>query len=433
MFNKYRKIIKSTSVVLSAFVLLVFVIICCSGPYTVSGIRWNLSAIYNPASSRLHPAFRVYHNTDNTSLLLIKLFPNELLFNQANRSGEFESNVSVQVQAYEIRDNKPELADSITYRYSIKQENVGRRYLSQIPLKLEMGKRYQLRIVTRDILRGDFNLRFVEVDKTDEYSEQNFNIINNKGIPYFNNVMHEGMVYKIQHRKPAGKELFIYYYQNNSPLPKPTYTSTQAKFLNDAPDSIYIIDYSPDLMLSFSYEGVYYFRFDTNRNGGFMITNFGKNFPKIKDPEELIEPLAYIATTPDYNKLMQKENKKLASDNFWLGLAGTTGRARELIRIFYNRVYFSNYYFSNMVPGWKTDRGMIYIVYGPPQNMEKTANTETWIYYIKGANNALHFTFDYKPYSYNLENFVLRRSESQEWHWREAVDSWRNGEIFLMD
>ncbi len=433
MPDRYKKIVNYTYVTLFVVFLFVLIIIGCSSPYTISGTRWNLSAIYNPSSSHLHPAFRVYHSTDNSSLLYVKLFPNELLFNQANPEKEFMSKVSVQVQAYEIKDNKPELADSITYRYTIKQEDVGRRFLSQIPLKLDIGKHYQLRIVTRDLLRRELNLRFLEVDKINQYSEQNFNILNNKGIPYFNNVMHEGMIYKIQHRNPSEDELFIYYYKNKSVLPKPTFGSVETEKIYRVPDSLYIIEYSPDLMLSFSYEGVYQFKFDTTQEGGFIITNFGRNFPKIKDSDALIEPLAYITTSADYNNLMKEENKKLAADNFWLNLAGSTGRAREMIRIYYNRVYFSNYYFSNILPGWKTDRGMVYIVYGPPQNMEKTATSETWIFYMKGANNAINFTFDYKPEPNNVENFVLRRSESHEWHWREAVDAWRRGEIFLMD
>ena len=76
---------------------------------------------------------------------------------------------------------------------------------------------------------------------------------------------------------------------------------------------------------------------------------------------------------------------------------------------------------------------MIYIVYGPPQNLQKSPDTETWIYYNKGASSTINLTFDYKPNSFSIDNFILRRSESQDWHWREAVDAWRNGEIFLLD
>jgi len=412
---------------------IVIVVVCCATLYTATGSRWNLAAIYNPASSRFHPAYRVYHNTDDRSLLLVKLFPNELLFNQANVSGEFISQVSIQVQNFEIIDDKPVLADSITYKYYIKQESVGRRFLSQIPFKAELGKRYQLRIVARDILRKDFNLKFIDVDKTSEFSDQNYNLLNEQGIPYFNNVLVPGVIYRIEHRNKSYDKLFIDYYFNDTPLPSPTFATSPDEFQYTTPDSIYVLDYSPELLLTFSNEGLYHFRFDTNYSDGLTLMDFGENFPKIKTAKEMIDPLAYITTSADYKNLLAAENQKLTLDNFWLEIGNTTGRARELIRIYYNRVYFANYYFSTSKPGWKTDRGMVYIVYGPPQNMQKTANTETWIYYNKGASSSINLTFEYKPNSYSLDNFVLRRSESHDWHWREAVDSWRSGEIFLLD
>ena len=413
--------------------LIVLFIICCSTVYKASGNRWNLAAIYNPGSSHLHPSYRVYHNTDNQSLLLIKLFPNELLFNQANPTGEYLSQVSVQLQNFEIIDGKPLLVDSITYRYSIKQENVGRRYLTQIPFKAEMGKRYQLRVVAHDLLRKDFNLKFIEIDKTNEFSEQNYNLLNAQGIPYFNNVVSPENVYRIEHRNNQYGKIYIEFYKNEAPLPEPSFTTSSDERIYSKPDSIYVFDYNASLLLSFSYQGMYFFRFDTSQPHGLALVNFDEDFPKIKSANQMLEPLAYITTTADYKKLLDEENSKLATDNFWLKLGGSTGRARELIRIYYNRVYFANYYFTGTKPGWKTDRGMIYVVYGPPQNIQKTSGSETWIYYTKGASSTIDLVFDYRPNPYNLENFVLRRSESHDWHWREAVDSWRAGRVFLQE
>lgn len=426
---------KRLLVVVSATILLVLALFVwnCSSPYAATGTRWNLSAIYNPASSKIHPSYRVYHNSDERSLLLIKLFPNELLFNQANPTGEFMSRISVQLQVYEIVDKRPIMSDSVTYWYDIKQENVGRRYLTQIPFKAELGKRYQLRIVTRDLLRHDFNLRFIDVDKTSEFSQQSFKISNQRNIPFFGNVLPQGTVYKIEHKNTSYPYLYVDYYKNEVPMPSPTFATTNKEYLYSVPDSVYTIEYTPDMLLSFSYVGLYHFRFDTNQQGGITVVNFGKNFPKVINPEEMIEPLAYITNSADYKKLMSSEHKKLAVDDFWLETSGSTGRAREMIRIYYNRVYFSNYYFSNTVPGWKTDRGMVYIVYGPPKNMQKTPDSETWIYYMKGASNSIEFTFVYKPNQYSIDNYVLNRSESHDWHWREAVSSWRSGEIFLSD
>jgi GWxTD domain-containing protein len=405
--------------------------ITCKSPYVASGTRWNLSAVYNPASSQLHPSFRVYHNSDNTSLILVKLFPSELLFNQANVQGEFISKVSVQVQNYEINGSTTALVDSMTYYYSIKQANVGKRFLAQIPIKTDTGKRYQVRIVTRDLLRKDFNLRFIDVDKTSEFSEQNFNILNQNGIPYFDNVVPPGAVYKIQHRNTSYNKIFITYFRNDSPLPKPVFATGPDEIIYKKPDSIYVIDFSPNLYIGFSQEGVYQFRFDTNIAEGLTLLNLGDDFPKVQSIKDLLEPLAYITTTGEYIKLMAGQNKKATVDNFWLNIGKSTSKARELIRIFYNRVYFANYYFTTSKPGWKTDKGMVYIVYGPPQNMQKTPNSEIWLYYTKGAENSISFTFLYKPTPFSVDNFDLQRSESQDWHWREAVDSWRAGEIYL--
>lgn len=429
--NKYRLIILILMVATGGGVALFY---ACSSPYTVAGTRWNLGSIYNPSSSNIHPAFKVYHNSDNTSLLLVKLFPSELLFNQANTAGQFISKVSVQVRTYEVEnDNKLKLTDSITYYYTIKQENVGRRFLAQVPLKTEMGKRYQLRVVTRDQLRHDFNLRYIDVDKTSKFSEQNFNVTTKNNIPYFSNVLTPNSIYKIQYRDPSYKYIYIDYYKEEAPLPRPAFAPGSDASIYQKPDSMYMLDYSPDLLMEFQYTGVYHFRFDTTQPDGLTIVNFGKDFPKIKTPAEMIDPLAYITTTADYKDLKLHENNKLTVDNFWLNIGKSTGRARELIRIYYNRVYFANYYFSNDRPGWKTDRGMIYIVYGPPQNMKKSPAGETWVYYLKGPNNSIQFNFSFKPTAFALDNFVLQRDNTQDWHWRDAVDSWRNGQIYLSD
>jgi GWxTD domain-containing protein len=428
------RIIKTASYFLILVILLPVTVVTlnrCKTVYTATGAKWNLSAIYNPTSSKLHPAFKVYHNSDQTSLLLVKIYPSELLFNQANVEGEFISKVSIQVQTYEMTSEKPVLSDSITFSYNINKKNVDKRFLTQIPIKTEMGKKYQLRIVTRDLLRKDLNLTYVDVDKTNELSDQNFNVVNQNGIPYFKNIIPEGAVFRIDHRDNSFKEIFIDYYKNTVPPPKPTYALAADEIFYSKPDSSYTINYSSNLFISFSYEGLYRYRFDTCEEDGLIILNLGKDYPKISTPSEMIRPLAYITTTPEYQKLLEKEDDKLTLDRYWLKIGKNANRSRELIRIYYNRVYFANFYFTSNKPGWETDRGMIYIMYGPPQDMKKTPNSETWMYYKNDPTNLISFTFHYEPNSFTLNNFVLLRSENQEWHWQEVYDSWQRGEIYL--
>ena len=59
---------------------------------------------------------------------------------------------------------------------------------------------------------------------------------------------------------------------------------------------------------------------------------------------------------------------------------GNIDKARELIRIYYTRILYSNYYFTSYKEGWRTERGMIYTIYGPPDKVYKTSDGESWGY-----------------------------------------------------
>jgi GWxTD domain-containing protein len=68
----------------------------------------------------------------------------------------------------------------------------------------------------------------------------------------------------------------------------------------------------------------------------------------------------------------------------------------------YRRIVYSNDHFSSAnVPGWETDRGRIYVVYGPPNEMESDAKDlkaefpkETWRYrYIDGLGKDVKIEF----------------------------------------
>src|SRR5438094_7683839 len=38
----------------------------------------------------------------------------------------------------------------------------------------------------------------------------------------------------------------------------------------------------------------------------------------------------------------------------------------------YERIVYANQRFASRIPGWRTDRGRIYITYGPPDSIEST-------------------------------------------------------------
>jgi GWxTD domain-containing protein len=96
--------------------------------------------------------------------------------------------------------------------------------------------------------------------------------------------------------------------------------------------------------------------------------------PTIKNLEEAIRQLKYIATSAEYKRLRQAppRERQQAFRDFWKKRDPTPNTEQnELMDEYYLRVQYANENFSANRDGWETDRGRIYIVYGPPTDIER--------------------------------------------------------------
>ncbi|MCX6614135.1 MAG: GWxTD domain-containing protein, partial [Acidobacteria bacterium] len=46
----------------------------------------------------------------------------------------------------------------------------------------------------------------------------------------------------------------------------------------------------------------------------------------------------------------------------------------------YRRIGYANQKFATKIEGWKTDRGRVYITYGPPDEIEMHPGRASWLY-----------------------------------------------------
>lgn len=156
-------------------------------------------------------------------------------------------------------------------------------------------------------------------------------------------------------------------------------------------------------------------------------------FPRINSLETMSRALTYIANQDEMARLEQASHPvalKEAFDAFWgRNLADPTAAARTLER-YYTRVEEANRTFSDFKEGWKTDRGMIYIVMGPPLYQEDSIDELRWFYSYDERNAGRYFVFDRVqgyPDELEMPHYVLKRSMEQEREWRLAVTRWRSG------
>ena len=88
----------------------------------------------------------------------------------------------------------------------------------------------------------------------------------------------------------------------------------------------------------------------------------------------LNEDVSYIITDEEraaFKRLQTDEEREQFIENFWLRRDPTPDTVEnEFKEEHYRRIAYANEHFASGIPGWKTDRGRIYIVYGPPDEIE---------------------------------------------------------------
>jgi GWxTD domain-containing protein len=120
----------------------------------------------------------------------------------------------------------------------------------------------------------------------------------------------------------------------------------------------------------------------------------------------LIEDVAYIIRDDEraaFKSLQSDPEREHFIEQFWQRRDPTPGTPEnEFKEEHYRRIAYSNEHFATVIPGWKTDRGRIYIVYGPPDEKEShtflsgpnSVASEQWLYHFIdgiGTNIVIEF------------------------------------------
>ncbi|UCH61835.1 MAG: GWxTD domain-containing protein [Fidelibacterota bacterium] len=119
----------------------------------------------------------------------------------------------------------------------------------------------------------------------------------------------------------------------------------------------------------------------------------------IEDVDQAIEQARYVATNAKLREMRNaggEEARREAFLAFWRALDPTPETPRnELLNEYYSRVAYANIHFRSLQPGWETDMGMVYVIYGQPDEVERhpfdidSKPYQIWFYYSRG----LRFVF----------------------------------------
>lgn len=96
----------------------------------------------------------------------------------------------------------------------------------------------------------------------------------------------------------------------------------------------------------------------------------------------LNEDVTYIITDEEraaFKKLQTDEEREQFIEQFWLRRDPTPDTVEnEFKEEHYRRIAYANEHYASGIPGWKTDRGRIYITFGPPDEIESHPSGGTY-------------------------------------------------------
>lgn len=214
----------------------------------------------------------------------------------------------------------------------------------------------------------------------------------------------------------------ISYYKDDFPAAVPAFSEGLGKVSRSIQvDSTFTV--AANEQASLENKGLYLVQKDTGATEGFAF-RVEEDYPRLKKIESLADPLIYVCTKQEFEKVKAAKGDKKTFDRIILGITGNSERAKEFIRNYYRRVEWANFYFTSYKEGWKTDRGMIYMLFGLPDELYKFTDREVWVY--KSASVDAKFTFIKSSTIFDPENYVLIREKKFQETWYEKIDLWRN-------
>lgn len=401
---------------------------CASSP---SISNFNYSYLYDDEPAIPRPEFQVFHQSKDVSELHFKINSKNILYSKTPEDTIFSARLQIKYKVFDW-ENRKELIDSATVSMLDFGKNNEERVLTgNFNMNIKSGKRYIVEIIIRDTNRDLNVLNYHDIDKRMNTNRQFFLIRDSSDQVIFGNKLLNNATHSI-HKSQLLTINYLPVKLSNEKLAMapPPFSDVQTSIPQIYYDSNYTISFYDDTA-SFKprNSSIHHFFPEVNEEDGFYLYHFREDFPYITNTDQMLEPLRYISTQQEYNNLKNASNKKKEMDSFWLRLAGNEDRARKLMSAYYSRVEKNNIFFSSYKEGWKTDRGIIYLIYGPPSTIYKTPTFESWIYGEESNILSLTFKFRKRENPMSDNDFILMRDISMKPSWYREVDSWRQGRI----
>jgi GWxTD domain-containing protein len=277
-----------------------------------------------------------------------------------------------------------------------------------------------------DTRQGDEYVYHVDLKSSFVFDHPDFGAYYANEVPFDQNYMNaeQSLIFKSS-KKP---NLHSFFYPMNFDVPYPPMEITPAA----VPREIEVQDlgdFLENVPKKLDQIGYYFFQSDTAASTGLLIKTIHESFPKVKDWDEMVQMVTYISTRKEHQTLLAATDKKKALDEYWITITRNPEIAKELIREYFRQIEFANILFTDFKEGWKTDRGMVYTVMGPPQEVYFYLDKEVWTYGGVDESSKIKLTFARTKTILTPHFYTLNRSRAYQPIWFKNISLWRSGKM----
>lgn len=425
----FKKQFQRDQIIFTTIIGLVIVLSSCS-------LRKNYFRSYNDIysaseSDKIIFTNSIIHQDNQNSWLYYSIESIQLRYKKTDFDSLYTATFKLSYQLPEASGHKKS-GDTLYFILSDHIKKITKHKIEgKVKIKITQGFKGFLDISLLDLNSGRRGFIAVYVNKEDILSGQNFFLSKNR----FNEnpdykIIPGDSIFFYNNRLRQLKKIQIHEFNLPDEPAPPPFSSIEPSFEIKPKKTFNLFNSSGNFKQRINAKGFYFFKSDSSINKGLCVSVMDENFPLIVSDSEKINCMRYILSNDEFKMAKSSEQNKNTIIELWKIFTGSEKRAINLMSEWYKRASIANDFFTAVKEGWKTDRGMIFLVFGHPRKVEKTNEKETWFY---GDNNALHsfyFEFDKIQSPYSENEYLLIRSTSLKNRWYEAVDTWRKGRIY---
>lgn len=250
----------------------------------------------------------------------------------------------------------------------------------------------------------------------------------NRDIPYFSRFINSDQSFRLVNVFGETGSYQITGFQNNKAIAMPPFDEAEQKSTSEVPiDTLYGAAEAEKVNLS---NPGYYLINDADapkNTTGMLVTD--KFYPYFGDYQKMVQPLIFITTNDEFKVIRSASDYRLAFEDFVTTRVSNGGKmAQDFVKLYFGRIRKSGHLFTADKDGWKTDRGMIYQIYGAPLQVFRNEDSELWIYASPNGGR-MRFAFEIAADENNQVSYTLMRSDKYKDSWMEAVTNWRSGKV----